>query len=225
MKHMTRYHPGEEVPYMGPVSRENHLKQITSTPVGVKQEPDMDSEQTKDGQCPDLMSIFETASLRIAGIKQEGLKNLSSEFSFNYNPDGGDHEGQNQEQSGSSNGEVSSGQEADREGEVESQDSDEAGEKESPHSLVIAMTTESSSDQPPMQHASVIVDASDAHLYESSASQMSGVQASSGLDSPDSPKSAQLSSEGGRKYYMCPVCRMEFVYGASFIKHMRRSGY
>jgi uncharacterized C2H2 Zn-finger protein len=217
MKHMSRYHPGEEVPYMGPVSRENHLKQISNTHIGVKKEPETDPDR-KDEQCPDLMTIFETASLRIAGIKQEGLKNLSSEFSFNYNPDTGGHEVQNQEQTGSSN-EEGSGQEGDREGEGESQDSDETSEKEQ---LRLVIATSTPDDQPPTQHASVIVDATDSHLYESS-SQVS-MQAGSGMDSPGSPKqeSTPILSESGRKYYMCPSCRMEFVYGASFIKHMRR---
>lgn len=228
MKHMARYHPGEEVPYMGPVSRENYQKQLAATSIDVKNEPHADRDQNKDDQCPDLMSIFETASLRIAGIKQEGLKNLTGEFSFNYNPDEGEHEDRRKgEHPVSSNGEVSS-QEMDTEGDKESGsgDSDDAGERKEKErqSPQAATPTDPSAggELYPRRHSSVIVEASDTHLFDSQ-SQLSSLQQSNPLESPISPKQPELQQlESGRKYYMCPVCRMEFVYGASFIKHMRR---
>ncbi|XP_062513256.1 uncharacterized protein LOC134189041 isoform X2 [Corticium candelabrum] len=226
MKHMSRYHPGEEVPYMGPVSRENHLKQIATVGSDGKKESHADAaDRNKDNQCPDLMSIFETASLRIAGIKQEGLKNLSSEFSFSYNSDGGEREWEGQhDRRVSSNGEVSSG-EIDRHEESESGDSDGAAERnENKQQRNRVMERDVGSEALVSKHASVIVDPSDSHVFDMHP-QVSALQQSAAMDSPMSPKNSESQSSGqeiGRKYYMCPVCQMEFVYGASFIKHMRR---
>ncbi|XP_065836036.1 uncharacterized protein [Oscarella lobularis] len=281
MKHMTSYHPGEACPYMGPITQEKYFtppqssssqQQIARSqrapPTSAPSPPNRGSyTATRDSfslapsrrnapppKQDDFKSIFERASLRIAGIRQEGLKNLSSGFSFDLNADGGSGGGGG---NNVSNGEVDPEKENDG-GETENKS--DGGKSDG----------ESSGTGRATHHASVIVDASEVRKYppasvvEAAKQQVPSKQqvlpklpelvTSNQLYKKDLPattatttttppppphQQSPLSKSGGgsgstaltpgsnwrivsRKCYVCPVCRMEFVYGASFIKHMRR---
>eukprot|EP00118_Oscarella_pearsei_P004054 m.16838 g.16838 ORF g.16838 m.16838 type:complete len:1139 (+) comp27160_c0_seq1:166-3582(+) len=249
MKHMTQYHPGEACPYMGPITQEKFFSQPKQQQQQQQQQKEHAPNQhghppAKQGESaeesPDLMSIFEKATLRIAGIKQEGLKNLSSGFSL-----GLDYE--KDAETGSHNGEIEE-ERRDKSGDNDANSDQSDGSQGNSSSQPSASV---GNDAGSHQHASVIVDASDVAKYQSPPvpsgdasgsrqqltmipklpelqlykQEMQMTQRSMSGHQQQQQKSSSAGSNWrivSRKCYVCPVCRMEFVYGASFIKHMRR---